>query len=210
VGAGGHGREMLDVVEAINRVSPRYSFLGFLDDNVQSSDLVARRNAAVIGNVKQLKAIDADYVIGIGLPALRRRIDEYATSVGRTAAVLVHPSATLASELRLGPGTVIAAGAHLTTNIRLGRHVHLNIKSSLSHDCVVGDYVTLNPSATISGNVSLEDEVTVGAGAVVIQGLSVGCSSFVGAGAVVIDDLPPNVKAVGVPARPTQRRSNDS
>ena len=110
------------------------------------------------------------YVIGIGDPAARRRIDEHASALGLEPATLVHPSSTVGSDVVLGPGTILTAGVRVTTNVRTGRHVHLNLNSTVTHDCVLEDYVTVSPGANISGNVVLHEGATIGTGAAVIQG----------------------------------------
>jgi sugar O-acyltransferase (sialic acid O-acetyltransferase NeuD family) len=202
VGAGGHGREALDIVEAINASSvPTFEFLGFLDDDVAARDAVTRRGHSILGAPDMLREIDAMYVIAIAVPAARRRIDQKLVAWGRKAATLMHPSATFGSDIRLAPGAIIAAGARLTTNCSVGRHFHANVNAVLSHDCAVGDYVTLSPGAQISGSVTLEDDVTVGANATVIQGLQIGLGGYVAAGAAVIRDVPAGTTVAGVPAR---------
>jgi sugar O-acyltransferase (sialic acid O-acetyltransferase NeuD family) len=205
VGAGGHGREALDVVDAINRCRPTFELVGVIDDHGDELGLLARRGIAVIGSTTFLPEADAQYVIGIGTPDGRRKVDSLASAAGLYPATLVHPAAVLGSDLRIGPGFLAAAHAQVTTNVTLGRHVHLNIAATVSHDCVLGDYVTLSPGSHVSGNVRLGDDVTLGVGAVVRQGIAVGAGTFIGAGAVVVDDLPPEVTAVGVPARPLDR-----
>jgi sugar O-acyltransferase (sialic acid O-acetyltransferase NeuD family) len=208
VGAGGHGREMLDIVEAVNRVSVTFELLGVIDDSADpdNAGLLRRRGIMVLGGNDVLTSTVAQYVIGIGLPVPRWAVDQLATAAGREPAMLVHPTAVLGSDLRLGPGFVAAANAQVTTNVSTGRHVQLNIGATLSHDCEVGDYVTLSPGVHVSGNVRLEDNVYLGAGVVVRQGITIGRGTFVGAGAVVVADLPPDVLAVGVPARVVDRR----
>lgn len=205
IGAGGHGRELLDIVEAVNRTAVAFDFLGFLDDGPIDHARLERRGSCVLGGVEHLARIDAQYLIGVGLPETRRRIDAYASSLPRAAASVVHPSASLGADVSMGPGTVLAAGARVTTNVRLGRHVHLNVNATVSHDCVVGDYVIVNPGASVCGNVVLGDDVIVGTGAVVIQGVTIGSGTTIGAGAAVVRDLPPGVTAVGVPAEPCVR-----
>lgn len=49
--------------------------------------------------------------------------------------------------------------------------------------------------------ITLEDNVWLGGGAVVCPGVTIGENSVIGAGAVVSRDIPPNVVAVGNPAR---------
>ncbi|WP_406105704.1 sugar O-acetyltransferase [Micromonospora globbae] len=52
--------------------------------------------------------------------------------------------------------------------------------------------------------ITIGDNVWLGGGAIVLGGVSVGANTVVGAGAVVTRDLPPNVVALGNPARPTR------
>jgi maltose O-acetyltransferase len=47
----------------------------------------------------------------------------------------------------------------------------------------------------------IEDNVWLGGGVIVLPGVTIGASTVVGSGAVVNRDLPPNVLAVGNPAR---------
>jgi sugar O-acyltransferase (sialic acid O-acetyltransferase NeuD family) len=207
IGAGGHGRELLDILEAMNAHLPTYEVLGFVDDGVVDADVLARRGVPILGPIRRLEKIPARYLIGVGSPQARRQIAGLVSGMGRLAASAIHPSATLGSDIELGPGAVLAAGARITTNVRAGSHVHLNVNSTLSHDCRLGDYVMLNPGARVCGQVTLADEVVVGAGATVIEGVRIGRGTVIGAGAVVVCDLPAGVTAVGVPARPLPSES---
>ena len=204
IGAGGFGREVLDVVEACQAAGADIDFIGFLDDEADPA-LVTSRGAAIIGPVADLANLDAQYVIGIGSSAARHTIDELASRAGREATTLVHPAATIGAAVTLGPGAVVTAGARLTTNIVAGRHLHVNLNATIGHDCVLGDYVTINPGANVSGNVTLGDGVALGTGSSVIQRVSIGAGTIVGAGAAVVSDLPAGVTAVGVPAKPLAR-----
>jgi sugar O-acyltransferase (sialic acid O-acetyltransferase NeuD family) len=202
IGAGGFAREVLDVVEAINRERPTWDVVGFVDDGDPDEDLLEARGHQLLGGSDHLERLDAAFVIGIGDPATRRRLDERASSAGLLPATVVHPQATMASLVDLGPGSVVTAGVRMTTNISTGRHVHLNLNTTVGHDCVLGDYVTVNPGVNISGSCVIGDGVMLGTGAAVIQGLTIGAGATVGAGAVAVKDVPPGVTAVGIPARP--------
>lgn len=204
VGAGGHGREVLDIVEAVNAERPTWRFLGFLDDGHPPVDRLVRRSARLLGPVSDLAEIDAAYVVGIGDGGARRQVDVLAGA--RQAAVLVHPLASIGADVEMGPGCVLAAGARVTTNVRLGRHVHLNVAAVVSHDCRIGDYATLSPGASVNGACILGEEVLLGTGVVVTPGREVGSGAWVGAGGVVVDDIPSRVVAVGVPARTRRHR----
>jgi sugar O-acyltransferase (sialic acid O-acetyltransferase NeuD family) len=209
VGAGGHGRELADVVDAINEVEPRYELLGCVDDGAPDRDRLARLGLSHLGPLNTLESMadDVRCVLGLGSGELRHRFDEWATSLGRQPVTLVHPTAVVGSDVQLDPGVVICALASVTTNVRLGRHTHLNVAVSVAHDVRVGSYVTLSPGCRLSGNVIVEDGVIIGTAAVVLPGVRIGRDTVVGAGAVVTRDLPPAVVAIGVPARVVERPS---
>lgn len=207
VGAGGFGREVLDVVEAMNVAGAGLDFLGFVDDDDASIPLLHRRGAAHLGTVAEATSSGtgdsgAGFVIGIGAGEVRRRLDGILTTAGRAPLVLIHPMATVGGDCRIGEGCILTAGSRVTTNITLGRHTQLHVNSAVGHDSVLDDFVSVYPGATVSGNVHLADGVTIGTGANVLPGVTVGAGAFVGAGAVVTTDVEPGVTVAGVPARP--------
>lgn len=209
IGAGGHGREVLDVVEAINAVEPTYNVIGFLADRDGAHEPLTRRAAKILGPISHLDSLDADYVVAIGNPVARAAIDRQCMLKGLRSPVLIHPAASVGSDVHMGPGSVVMAGGRITTNLVAGRSLQVNVNATISHDARIGDYVTISPGCHISGNVELGDGVYLGTGCVVIPGVRIGANTLVGAGAVVIRDLPSDVTAVGVPAKPLPRRVAD-
>lgn len=144
---------------------------------------------------------DVDVVITIGDPRVRRRIAERLHAKGVRFATLVHPTAVLTPWVEVGEGSIVMAGCTFTADVRVGRHVVLNPNCTLAHDVVVGDYAYLSPSCDLAGHAVVEEGCHLGTGAVVIPSRRVGARAVLGAGAVVTRDVPPDVTAVGVPAR---------
>lgn len=206
VGAGGFGREVLDVINDMNKSADKtqqpWDFLGFIDDGSPASERLERLGATHLGGSESLDdlPIGTSYAIGIGSGPVRRNIDARASKAGLTAATLMHGSATMGADVEMGPGAVVCAGVRITTNVRVGRHVHLNINCTVGHDCVLEDYVTVNPLSAISGDVVLGQCATVGTNACINQGLTVGAGAMVASGSAVIQSVGEFSLVAGVPA----------
>ncbi len=195
VGAGGVGREALDVAEALGvRVE------GFLDDG---------RAGQVVRGLPVLRPAEAPtgatYLVAIAAPGPRSRLPESLEARGLTAATLVHPRAGVGPETVIGPGGLVMHGAYVSSSARFGAHVQVHYNATVGHDAVLDDCVSVYPGARVSGAVHLGEGATVGSGAVVLQGLTIGNGAFVGAGAVVTRDVPPGLVVVGSPARELRR-----
>jgi len=205
IGCGGFGREVHDVVDAMNAVKPTWDLLGYLDDQPDpvNVSLVESRSSRVLGSTNWMMTAEKEvqFVIGIGAGSIRQVIDERLSSAGFGSAILVHPAATIGHGVRIGEGSVICAGVRATTNINLGRHVHLNLNTTVGHDCTLEDYVTINPLVAISGWVHIGREAMMGTHSAVLQNLSIGSRSTVGAGSCVVKDVPASTVVKGVPAR---------
>ncbi len=207
IGAGGFGREVVDVVEAINlersTVGTAYEVLGFFDDGDADLALLEPYGLPHLGPVASVHDLPRDvaYVIGIGNPQVRARLDDQFMDE-RPSVTLVHPDATVTRLAELGPGTVVCAGARITNHVTLGRHVHVNLNATIGHDARVSDYVTLSPLVALSGNVRAEARAFFGTGALVNPGLRVGEDAVVGTGAAVVREVESKTTVVGVPAKP--------
>lgn len=203
-GAGGLGREILLLIQQINRAVATWEIVGFFDDGVPVHTLI--NGFSVLGNLATLNqwADSLAVLIAIGKPGIKRSVVGQINNPAVWFPTLVHPSVALADEniVTLGAGSILCAGTTLTVNILIGQHVLISPNCTIGHDAILGDFCALMPGVSVAGEVTLSTGVYVGTGAVLINQISVGADSLIGAGAVVIRSIPPNCTAVGVPARP--------
>lgn len=204
IGAGGFGREVLDVIDAMNAAGTGdWDFLGFVDDGQPDPEILERLGERHLGGRERLSSLPSgtSFVVAIAHARVRRELAEAAEAAGLVAATLIHPSVQIGRDVEVGAGSVVCAGVVMTTNIRVGRHCHVNLNVTVGHDTSLGDRVAVNPLVAISGCVALGDGAMLGTGSAILQGLSVGDDAVVGAGAVVVKDVPAGVTVLGVPAK---------
>lgn len=208
LGAGGHAREQLSLIEAINDVAERYTVEGFAVDSVYAKPGDVVRGLPVLCEIDRLESLGGDVAVvcGIGGSADRARIVERVKGIGVRFETLVHPTAALSDSVSLGEGAIVGARSVLTSDIEVGDHVHLGVGSVVSHDCTVGDYVSLGPGCLVAGVVRIAEGAQLGVGTVVSDRVAVGAWSIAGAGAVIVDDVPADSTVVGVPARVVANR----
>ncbi len=208
LGAGGQGRETLEIAKAIIKDGKTsYNFkidkvIGFLDEkHVSSNDPLSGFAEKIIGTTEDLEKLDAYYTIAIGSGAKRFEVFQKLSHVSQKPAILLHPYAVVGERVFLGDGVTVAGGTSITTNVKIGKHSIVNVNSSISHDCNIGDFTTISPGVNVSGNVKIGSFVTLGTGCVILPNISIGDNAVVGAGAVVTKEVLPNTVVVGNPAR---------
>jgi sugar O-acyltransferase (sialic acid O-acetyltransferase NeuD family) len=202
IGAGGFGRETLNVFRDAGREA---EVAGFLEERCAEQGRLV--NGKPVQDWTALAGLPAGtrLIAAIG-SAARGRLIAQAQAAGRAFDTAIHPSVNRSPWVSIREGCVVCANCILTTQVEVGPHAILNLACTVGHDAVIGRLVTLSPGVHVSGRVTIEDEVFVGTGAVIIEGVRIGRGAVIGAGAVVTKDVPPGVTAVGVPAKPIAGR----
>lgn len=206
IGAGGFGRETLDVIESVNAAEPRPKFelLGVLDDSPSPTNLarLEARGVAHLGTIDAWLKRDQriDFLIAVGHPPTRRLLGQKLAAAGLRAATAIHSHSVIGTASSIAPGSIVCSGVQVSTNVRIGVHVHLNPNSTIGHDTIIANYVSVNPAATVSGECIIEEGALLGAGAVVLQELTVGSDAVVAASACVVRDVCAHAVVRGVPA----------
>ena len=202
VGSGGFAREILTLINDINRQSKKYEVVGFIgpDKNQIIHGLPVIGTDEEINNTTEPISL----VLAVGEPNLKEKIKSKYTNSLVAFPTLVHPSVIIGDSetVKIGNGCIICAGCILTTDIALRDYVTLNLQCTVGHDTIINNYASFMPSVNISGEVNVGKGVYVGTGAKIINQLEIGENTIVGAGAVVAKSLPANCTAVGVPAKP--------
>lgn len=194
VGASGHGKVIADIAEKVG-----YTDIVFLDDDPV---IKSCGNYKIVGKCSDaLFHKSADFVVAIGNSMVRRKIQSELIAMGLHVVSLFHPSAVIASSVKIGAGTVVMAGAVISPFAEIGTGSIINTCASVDHDCRIGDYVHVSVGAHVAGTVVIGDNTWVGAGATVSNNIQIVENCVIGAGAVVVRNLTESDTYIGVPAR---------
>lgn len=202
IGAGGHGREIAEILRHREAVSGGVRVRGFVDDREALHGSVLD-GVPVLGGWPWLEGADRSQVaviVAVGQPAVTRRLVARAQELGFRFASAISPLAHISPLAEIGEGVAIFPHVVINTGVRLGSYCTANVGVTLSHDTRVGPWTNINPGVRLAGNVTVGEGCYLGMGTQVIQGKTIGPWTVIGAGAVVVRDIPANVTAVGVPA----------
>jgi sugar O-acyltransferase (sialic acid O-acetyltransferase NeuD family) len=210
IGAGGFGREVLDIFEACNEGVVQYDVLGFLVERDYYTPDCLVNDKPVLGDLDWLRANrdEVSVVCAIATPQHRQRIVDQVVEMGCRFCSIIHPTAVLTHRVKMGEGVIITAGCILTNQIQIGSHVQINLASTIGHDVVLEDFATLAPGVHVSGNVRAGTGCYVGTGANIIEKKQLGAWSIVGAGSMIVEDVPANSTVVGVPGKVIKTRKD--
>ncbi|MES3025485.1 MAG: acetyltransferase [Pseudomonadota bacterium] len=189
IGAGGHARACIDVIEQAGV----YAITGL----VGTLDQVDTRHCGypVLGTDDALGALAAAHPSAlvaagqIGSSALRRRLYQRAVELGYELPVVIAPGAYVSPHATLGAGSIVLHGAIVNAGAVVGRNCIINSRALVEHDALVGDHCHVATGAILNGAARLGDGGFVGSGSVVKQGVVMGNDCIIGMGLSVRHDL---------------------
>jgi sugar O-acyltransferase (sialic acid O-acetyltransferase NeuD family) len=204
LGAGGTAGDIAWNVEEINRVEPRWTLRGFLDDD-SAKQGTSIAGYPVLGPLSAAGDFDgARFLIGIAhyrRPLARKQLFDRIGLAPERFATLVHPTASVSPHARVGAGTVIFQNVVVCHGAVVGSHVFVLALCVVSHDAVVQDFATMTSGVVLCGGARLAVGAYAGARSVIRDGVTIGEGSVAALGSVVVRDVAPNRVVVGNPAR---------
>lgn len=119
---------------------------------------------------------------------------------------MVHKFAWISKGVSIGNGSVIYPGTVVNYGSEIGNFVVMNMNCSLGHHTHIGDYSSLAPAVNTGRHTTIEEAVEMSIGVSTVQNIKIGYNSVIGGQAMVIEGIPPNSRAVGVPAKVISRQ----
>jgi sugar O-acyltransferase (sialic acid O-acetyltransferase NeuD family) len=203
MGAGGLARELLELAKIINSREKRWDGFVFMDVK-PGDDLNGVKVYSYEDALEKFKG-ELEATVGIGEPAVRKRVFGELLRDGVEAATLIHPDVYIPETTTVGKGVTIQTGSFVSCNATIEDYVIIQSHANIGHNDVLKKGCTISGGCNLGGNVTVGEFSFIGLGTCVKQGVSIGDNSIVSMGAAVIRDIPDEVVAAGNPARPLKK-----
>ncbi|MFE0441026.1 acetyltransferase [Aerococcus sp. NPDC058936] len=194
IGAGGHGKVCADIAMKMKK----WTEISFLDMDMPKKEILGLKIIDIPENLNQY-VDNYDFFISIGNNHVREHIASEIGNSNGELATLIHPSANIGIDVKIGKGTAIMAGVSVNSGTTLGVGVIINTNSSVDHDCIIKNYTHVSPGVTIAGTVNIGNNCWIGTGANLVNSINIPPYTIIGAGGVVINSIPEQGTYVGVP-----------
>lgn len=217
IGAGAFGAIAASLAEEMNANAiqhehpARWDVIGYADRDVAKR---GKRHAGYVvrGTVDDLGrdfyARDLWFFCAIAENNTRAKIVRSVEQFGWRPATLLHPTAVLAGNVEIGPGSYVGPLAVISVNAKIGAHVIIETHVSIGNDAVLKDFCAVFPGARISGCCHLGEYALIGSNATLLPGTVVGDRAVVGASSLTAGPVEPETTVLGVPARILCRRTS--
>lgn len=188
VGAGGHARACIDVIEGEGRFTVK-GLVG-LPSEVGSQIL----GYPVLGSDDDLPMLVrecSNALIAVGqikTPDLRIRLFDLIKQNSRELPAIISPHAYVSPHSTLGAGTIVMHGAVINAGAVVGKNCIVNSQALVEHDVVIADHCHVATAAAINSGVRIGTGTFIGSNSSVRQSIIIGERCLIGMGQKVLAD----------------------
>jgi len=194
-GAGGLALQFYDVLVSQNK----HDDILLFEDEPSATINKLFENLQIISDWKILVNAHS-FLLGVGIPAVRRRHFEMINAFGGDFEKLACESAKISKFAKIGQAVSVLSFSLIESDAEIGDGVLINAGVYIHHESSIGSFSVLSPGCKLLGKVKIGKECFIGASAVILPRVSIGDNVVVAAGSVVISDVPANSRVKGVPA----------
>ncbi len=195
------GRCLYCMAEESFGYGTEYDIKGFIDDNLNALE-ENKGYPRILSTISDYQIEDNDiFACSIGDVHTKVKVCEGLKAKGAHFQTLVHKSAIVWKDCKIGQGTIIDEGVHIDPNVTIGEDCLIQAKAVIGHDTVIGNYVRVDSFCALVGGTIVKDRAAIYTHAMVNHRVTVGEDSTVGACSFVIKNVKPETTVFGVPAR---------
>ncbi len=197
IGAGGHARSCIDVIEK----EEKFRIVGLVGKSEEIGTLV--QGYEVLSDDSRLLELGRRIpfaLITVGqIHSAENRTNLFwkAKNAGFSLASIRSPLAYLSPNATIGEGTILMHGAIVNAGAKIGSNCIINSNALIEHDSHISDHCHISTGVLINGGVTVSSGSFVGSGSIIREGISVGENSIVGMGLLVRNNLDSGTRLMG-------------
>ena len=201
IGARGWGREVYDIAQACIKSGIQLSVKGFLDDKADALSSYPNY-PPIIGPVETYEVQEDDvFICALGNVHHKKHYADLILNKGGKFISLIHPTAVLGTNAKIGIGCIVGANALISCDTALGDFVTFNTLAGIGHDSCVGDYSYIGAMSNISGFVKIGSLVTIYPCCNIVPHRAIKDEATIGTGSVVLINVNRGETVFGYPAK---------
>lgn len=182
IGAGGHARACIDIIEQLDQ----FRIAGMVGKSEEMhTQLLGYSVIATDSDLPKL-ANDFQYAfISVGQilsPDNRIRLYQRAIELGFKFPVFIAHTAQVSRHATIGNGTIVMHGAIVNAGAKIGVNCIINSHALVEHDAIVEDHCHISTGAILNGDVKIGAGSFVGSGSIIKEGVSLGSGCMIGMG----------------------------
>ena len=200
IGAGGMGRTVYDIAKECVGYGNDFEIKGFIDDNLCALDGF-ENYPPILGTISEYKPQDNEvFTFSIGGEA-RRKCIENLIERGAKFINLIHTTARIGSNVKIGVGNIIAAFTSIGADASIGDYNMIQSYTVIGHDAEIGNFNRIDTHVTCVGGIKIKDETTIHTSAVINHNVTIEDKAKVGACSFVIRKVKEGQTVFGLPAK---------
>ena len=188
IGAGGHCKSCIDVIEKENK----YKILCIIDKINKNRKLF---NYKIFSEnlLKKKKNLFAFVAVGqIKNYRIREKLFKKLLSLNFKIPSIISPFSYVSSKASIGSGTIIMHGAIINADVQIGKNCIINTNSVIEHGVKIKDHTHISTGVIINGETIIGSKVFIGSGSVVTNNIKVDDCCIIGLGSNVKKNLKKN------------------
>ena len=197
VGAGGHAKSCIDVIEQENE----FQIVGLVGSlNEVGTRVIGYEVLGTDSDLPELMKFAQFALISvgqIGVNELRSNLFSKILNLGFKSPVVTSPLAYVSPHAVVGKGTVVMHHATINAGAAVGNNCIINSQVLIEHDVVVEDHTHIATGVTMNGGSTVGRSSFIGSGSTIRDSISIGTMCAIGMGVIVRHDVPANSQFVG-------------
>ena len=200
IAAGGLGRTLCGMAESCLGYETDFVVKGFIDDDLDALNYFDNY-PPIIGKISDYVPQNDDvFVCSIGGES-RKRCIEQLIDRGATFISLIHNTARICHNVRMGEGNVIGAFTSIGVDSVLGNYNLIQSHTVIGHDVIIGDWNRIDTHVTCVGGTKICNATDIYTSAIINRGVVVEDKAHVGACSFVIKRVKAGTTVYGNPAK---------